>query len=109
MLLRLVYFLFAFAFQKFSGYTSQIFYKKFFHTLALHTAYTFGLGFLQCFKHYGFEIFFRYTNICIEFLHSVENILFQECLFPLSKKEVEYCFDVFCYYLIVKEGNVAHR
>jgi len=109
MLLRLVYFLFALAFQKFSSYTSQTFYKKFCHTFFLHTAHTFRLGFLQCFKHYGFESVLRYTNICIKCLHSVQNILFEECLLPLSKNKVEYFFEVFCYNLSVKEGNVVNR
>jgi len=90
MLLRQFYFLFALAFQKFSSYTSQMFHKKFFHTCILHTAYTFGLGFLQCFKHYGFETFLRYINICIKCLHSIQNILFEKCTFPLSKNKIEY-------------------
>jgi hypothetical protein len=88
MLLCQVYFLFALAFQKFSSYASQIFYNKFFHTCILHTAYIFGLGFLQCFKHSGFETFLRYTNVCIKCLHSVQNILFYKFIFLFSKNKI---------------------
>jgi hypothetical protein len=88
MLLCQVYSLFALAFQKFLSYTGHIFYKKSFHTCSLHTAYKFGLAFLQFCKHSGFQTFLRYKNMCVRCLHSVQNIVFDTFIFPLSKNKI---------------------